>query len=68
MWAIIREVFHYATFLALLYFVTYSNINQQAFYQVRQMQKVFLNTRNPTLDYTKVRISIRESFTSILNV
>lgn len=54
MWAIIREILSYLTFLALLYFLTYSNLNFNSYYQVQHLRKFFLNTRQINNDYTKV--------------
>jgi hypothetical protein len=58
MWLIIREIFTYFTFLSLLYFITYSNINQNSFYQVGHLRKFLLNTRQIDNDYTKVYRSL----------
>ncbi|CAF1309622.1 unnamed protein product [Rotaria magnacalcarata] len=58
MWSIIREAFTFFVFLSLLYTITYTNVNDNAFYQVNHLQKFFLNTRQITNDYTKIsRIS-----------
>ncbi len=54
MWSIIREIFTYLIFLSLIFFITYSNNNNQAFYQVQHLQQVFLNTRQTDNDFTKV--------------
>ncbi|CAF1071686.1 unnamed protein product [Adineta steineri] len=54
MWSIIREIITYITFLSLLYIVTYSNMNQNGFYQVNHFRKFFLNTRQNNYDYTKI--------------
>ncbi|CAF1035223.1 unnamed protein product [Adineta ricciae] len=54
MWSIIREIFTYLTFLALLYVITYSNINQHAFYEVRHLRQFFHNTKQVNNDYTQV--------------
>ena len=54
MWSIIREIFTYLTFLSLLYFITYSNVNSNSFYQVNHLRKFFLNSRQIDNDYTKV--------------
>ncbi|CAM4981739.1 unnamed protein product, partial [Rotaria socialis] len=54
MWSIIREVFTFFVFLSLLYTITYTNVNNNAFYQVDHLQKFFLNTRQIDNDYTKI--------------
>jgi hypothetical protein len=54
MWSIIREILTYLTFLSLLYFITYSNINSNAFYQVQHLRKFILNTREIDNDYRKI--------------
>jgi hypothetical protein len=59
MWSIIREVLTYLTFLSLLYFITYSNVNSNSFYQVNHLRKFFLNSRQIDNDYTKVRVFLR---------
>jgi len=57
MWLIIREVFTYLCFLSILYLVNYSNLNSNAFYQVKHLRKFFLNTNQIDQDYTKVNNS-----------
>jgi hypothetical protein len=52
MWSIIREALTYFGFVIVLYLITYSNRDQNAFLQVNHLRKIFLKT-NP--DYTKVR-------------
>jgi hypothetical protein len=54
MWSILREVSTYLCFLSLLYFVIYSNINPNRFYEVNHLQKFILNSREIDRDYTKV--------------
>ena len=54
MWSIIREIFTYLTFFALLYVITYSNINQHAFYEVQHLRQFFRNTKEVNNDYTQV--------------
>ena len=41
MWSIIRESFIYISFLIVLCFFTYSNRDQNAFFQVNHMRKFF---------------------------
>ena len=55
MWAIIREFFAYFFFLSLLFLLTYSNSNDNAFYQVQHLRSTFLDKRQSDSDYTKVR-------------
>jgi hypothetical protein len=57
MWSIIREVLSYLAFLTMIYLVTYSNMNSNAFLQVKHLQKFFLNTNQIDTDYTKVRVA-----------
>ena len=54
MWAIIREFFTYFIFLSLLFLLTYSNVNANAFYQVQHLRDVFHSTRSLDHDFTKV--------------
>ena len=54
MWSIIREIFTYLTFLTLLYVITYSNINQQAFYEVKHLRQFFHNSRQIDNNYIQV--------------
>lgn len=61
MWSIIREFLTYFIFLTLLYFVTYSNMNQNAFLQVNHFKKFLLNSRQINNDYTQVCISLLEN-------
>jgi hypothetical protein len=56
MWAIIREFFAYFFFLSLLFLLTYSNSNDNAFYQVQHLRNTFLDTRQRDRDFTKVSI------------
>ncbi len=57
MWSIIREVLSYLAFLTMIYLVTYSNMNSNAFLQVKHLQKFFLNTNQIDTNYTKVRVA-----------
>jgi hypothetical protein len=45
MWSFIRKVSTYGCFLAVLYTITYSNLNPDGFNQVNHLQKFILNTR-----------------------
>ncbi|CAF1313923.1 unnamed protein product [Adineta ricciae] len=54
MWSIIREIFTYLTFLALLYVITYSNINQHAFYEVQHLRQFFHNSRQIDNNYIQL--------------
>ncbi len=53
-WSIIREMSTYWYFLAVLYTITYSNLNPDGFNQVNHLRKFILNSRQIDLDYTKV--------------
>ncbi|CAF5136050.1 unnamed protein product, partial [Rotaria sp. Silwood1] len=55
MWSIIRELLTYLCFLTMIYLTTYSNINSNAFLQVKHLRNFFLNTKQIDRDYTKVR-------------
>jgi hypothetical protein len=57
MWSIIRELLSYLAFLIMIYFITYSNMNPNAFPQVKHLQKFLLNTNQIDTDYTKVRLA-----------
>ncbi|CAF3428948.1 unnamed protein product, partial [Rotaria sp. Silwood2] len=54
MWSIIRELLTYLCFLMIIYLTTYSNINPNAFLQVKQLRNFFLNTKQIDRDYTKI--------------
>ncbi len=54
MWSIIQEMSTYWCFLAVLYPITYSNLNPDGFNQVNHLQKFILNSRQIDLGYTKV--------------
>ena len=56
MWSIIREILTYLCFVSLICTITYSNHNLNSYYQVKHLQKYFLNSRQINLDYTKVKI------------
>ena len=55
MWSIIREILSYSCFLWIVYAITYSSRNEQAFRQVNHLRQFFLNTRHVDQDYTKVK-------------
>ncbi|CAF1602837.1 unnamed protein product, partial [Adineta ricciae] len=54
MWSIIREVLASIGFLVILCFVTYSNHDQNSFFQVDHLQKFFLNSRQVDNAYTQI--------------
>ncbi|CAF1068198.1 unnamed protein product [Adineta steineri] len=54
MWEIIREIVFYFFCLILIYLITYTNMNSNAFFQVNHLQKYFLNTNQIDNDYTKI--------------
>ncbi|UJR08983.1 hypothetical protein I4U23_013233 [Adineta vaga] len=54
MWEIIRETLNYICYLTLIYLITYSNINSNAFFQVNHLEKFFLNSRQSDIDYRKI--------------
>ncbi len=55
MWSIIREVLTYLCFVWILYVISYANRDGNSFRQVDHLRQFFLNSRQPTNDYTKVR-------------
>lgn len=54
MWEIIRELLAYASFLWILYVVSYSNRDPNAFYLMKHLRNDLLNLNNATNDFTKV--------------
>ncbi|CAF0948943.1 unnamed protein product [Adineta ricciae] len=54
MWSVLREALIYMCFLSLLYLVSYSNYQSNAFFQVKHLRSFLLNPRQDDLDYTKV--------------
>ncbi|CAF1131898.1 unnamed protein product [Adineta steineri] len=54
MWAIIREFFIYFIFAILVFIITYSNREQNSFFQVNHLRAYLLNQRQTTVDYTKI--------------
>ena len=54
MWSIIRELLIHAAFLSVLFLVTYSNVDPNAFGQVHHLRKIFHNTRQSSHDFTRV--------------
>ena len=54
MWSIIREIGSYLIFLSVLYFITFSNTNSNAFYQVQHLRNFFLNTKQNENSFTKI--------------
>jgi hypothetical protein len=56
MWSILREIFSYLCFLWIVYTLSYSNRDNNAFVQVNHLRNYFLNIGHNRYDYTKVRI------------
>ncbi|CAF3869870.1 unnamed protein product, partial [Adineta steineri] len=54
MWSIIREFLIYFIFAILVFLITYSNREQNSFYQVNHLRAYFLNERQTTADYTNI--------------
>lgn len=54
MWEIIRELVAYSSFLWILYVVSYSNRDPNAFYLMQQLKKEFVNPNNATGSFMKV--------------
>ena len=54
MWSILREISIYLSFLAMLYVVSYSNRDPNAYLEVEHLRKLFLNSRQIDRSYTKV--------------
>ncbi len=54
MWSIIQEFFISVIFLILICLITFSNRQQNNFYQVQHLQNYFLNARQIDCDYTQV--------------
>ena len=55
MWNIIRELLTFFCYLAMLYTITYMNVDQNAFQQVNHLRKFFLNPRSVDTAFDKVR-------------
>jgi len=55
MWEIIRELIAYASFLWILYVVSYSNRDPNAYFLMQHLREEFLNLGNQTRDFTEVR-------------
>jgi hypothetical protein len=66
MWSIVQEFFISVIFLILICLITFSNRQQNDYFQVQHLQNYFLNTRQPDCDYTQVFTSqfysLRENF------
>jgi hypothetical protein len=58
MWSIVQELFISLILLILICLITFSNHQQNDYFQVEHLQKYFLNTRQPDCDYTQVLISL----------
>ena len=56
MWSIIQEVLTHLCFLWILYTLSYSNRNENAFRQVNHLRQFFLNLEHDNHDYTKVKL------------
>jgi hypothetical protein len=54
MWSIIQELFISSILLILICLITFSNHQQNDYFQVQHLQNYFLNTRQPDCDYTQV--------------
>ncbi|CAF1386372.1 unnamed protein product [Adineta steineri] len=54
MWTIIRQFLIHFIFAILVFLITYSNREQNSFYQVNHLRSYFLNERQTTADYTKI--------------
>ena len=54
MWEIIRELLAYASFLWILYVVSYSNRDPNAYYLMKHLKHDLLNLNNATNDFTQV--------------
>ncbi|CAF3807836.1 unnamed protein product [Rotaria sp. Silwood1] len=54
MWSIIQEFVTYLIFLILICVITYSNREQNSFFQVQHLRKYLLNTRQTNYDYTQI--------------
>jgi hypothetical protein len=66
MWSIIQEFVISVIFLLLICLITFSNRQQNSFYQVQHLQNYFLNTRQIDCDYTQVFLHL--NFTLLKNV
>ncbi|CAF3507643.1 unnamed protein product [Rotaria sordida] len=54
MWAIIRELLAYSSFLWILYVVSYSNRDPNAFYLMKHLRADLLDVNSATNDFTKI--------------
>jgi polycystin 1L2 len=55
MWEIVRELIAYMSFLWILYVVSYSNRDPNAYYLMNHLREDFLNLGNQTNDFTTVK-------------
>ena len=55
MWQIVREILAYGSFLWILYVVSYSNRDTNAYFLTDHLRRDLLNVHNNTYDFTKVR-------------
>jgi polycystin 1L2 len=58
MWEIIRELIAYVSFLWILYVVSYSNHDPNAYYLMNHLREDFLNLHNATTDFTQEILSL----------
>ncbi|UJR09103.1 hypothetical protein I4U23_013350 [Adineta vaga] len=54
MWSIIREFLIYVIFATLIFVITYGNREANSFHQVNHLRSYLFNTRQSTVDYTKI--------------
>lgn len=54
MWSYIRHLMFYSCFLCILYIVSYTNRNPNAYQQVHHLRNYFLNPNNATYNFMKV--------------
>ena len=57
MWEILRELLAYSSFLWILYVVSYSNRDSNAFYLMNHLRNDLLNLNSETQDFTQVKRS-----------
>lgn len=56
MWKFFFEFILYASFVSVLYIISYSNHNAAKFQQVQHFRQLFLNPDNYTYNFLNVRI------------
>ena len=62
MWAIICEFITYFVFALLVFLITYSNREQNSYFQTKHLQTFFFNTRQTNVDYSQVCFSLGIAF------